>query len=154
MQQMGIGLISDTHGIFRSQARELLLDCDHIIHAGDVNDPETLVEIRRIAPTTVVRGNMDMGSWASELKDVERVEIGGFSIVVVHNLQHLDLTELEADVVVHGHTHQYKEERRGKMLVINPGSAGPRRFTLPITMAIMTLGEGITVQKFVLKNKP
>lgn len=148
-----VGLISDTHGVLRSEACKILQGCAHIIHAGDINKPEILAELRQIAPTTAVKGNMDLGSWAQELKEVERLEINGRSLVVVHNLMHLDLFKEQADVVVYGHTHRFAAETRNGILLVNPGSAGPRRFALPITMAVLTIGEQLTVKKACLKNR-
>ncbi len=149
---MKVGLISDTHGVLRSEACKILRDCQHIIHAGDINNPEILEQLREIAPTTAVRGNMDLGGWAQGLKNVERLKLNGHSIVVVHNLAHLDLFKEQADVVVYGHTHRFAAETRNGILLANPGSAGPRRFALPITMAILTLGERPLVEKISLKK--
>lgn len=154
MRETRVGLISDTHGLLRSEAKKILQDCAQIIHAGDINNRGVLEELRQIAPTTAVRGNMDLGNWADELKAVERLELNGRSIVVVHNLMHLDLFKEQADVVVYGHTHRYAKETRNGILLVNPGSAGPRRFAFPITMAVLTLGERASIEKITLRNKP
>lgn len=153
VENVRIGLISDTHGLLRSEACRILRGCAQIIHAGDINNLHVLEELGQIAPTTAVRGNMDLGSWTKELKDVERLEVNGRSIVVVHDLMHLDLFKEQAGVVVYGHTHRFAAETRNGILLVNPGSAGPRRFALPITMAVLTLGEQATVKKISLKNR-
>ena len=127
---MRIGLISDTHGLLRPQALKYLEGSDHIIHGGDIGDPAILEALRAIAPLTAVRGNNDRDRWAKGLKDLERLELGGVRICVVH-----DVAEFAGEacrVVVSGHSHKPKIEERDGVLYVNPGSAGPRRFSLPI----------------------
>ena len=141
-----IGVISDTHGLLRPEAAELLGGVDHIIHAGDIGSPEVIAGLRRIAPTTAIRGNVDAGAWAADYPDTDLVRLGGRSIHVLHNLRDLDFDPAAAgiDVVISGHTHRPKIETVGGVLYLNPGSAGPRRFTLPIAVATLALtGNGI-----------
>ncbi|NMA61250.1 MAG: metallophosphoesterase family protein [Firmicutes bacterium] len=153
MSAVRIGLISDTHGLLRNQVKQLLQSCDLILHAGDIGNPQVLQELTQIAPTTAVRGNVDVEPWANSLKITERLNVGKWSIALVHNIDDLILTTEQADLVVFGHSHRFLEEKRDGILLINPGNAGPRRFILPITMAILTLDDKATVEKVVLKNK-
>lgn len=153
MSKWRIGLISDTHGLLRSQAKEVLAGCDLIFHAGDLGSPHIIGELKQIAPTTAVRGNVDVERWANALKVTERVQLGKWSILIVHNIDDVHILAAGTNVVIFGHSHQFLEETRDGTLFINPGSAGPRRFTLPITMAILTLGEEATVEKVVLSNQ-
>jgi uncharacterized protein len=138
---MRIGIISDTHGLLRPEAVEALRGVDHIIHAGDIGRPEVIEGLRRIAPTTAVRGNVDRGEWAGAYPDTERVTLGGRSFYVLHDRDELDLDPAAADidVVISGHSHQPKIETLDGVLYLNPGSAGPRRFTLPIALATLEL---------------
>ena len=132
-----IGVISDTHGMLRTSAMKALQSVDAIIHAGDVGSGEVLRELRKIAPVFAVRGNMDGGQWASSLPITEVAEIEGVHFYVLHDIATLDLEPSAAGmaVVVYGHSHKpYMREKDG-VLYLNPGSAGPRRFTLPICMA-------------------
>lgn len=129
-----IGVISDTHRLLRPEALEALRGSEHIIHAGDVGDPGILDELRAIAPVTAVRGNIDKGAWARKLPETEAIELGGISIYVLHDLGQLDLKPEAAgfQIVISGHSHVPKQETRSGVLYFNPGSAGPRRFKLPI----------------------
>jgi hypothetical protein len=138
---MMIGIISDTHGLLRPEARERLAGVDHIIHAGDIGGPEVISGLRELAPTTAIRGNVDKGSWANHHPNTEWLTLGGRSIYVLHNLNELDLDPAGAglDVVISGHSHQPKIETIDGVLYLNPGSAGPRRFTLPIALATLEL---------------
>jgi uncharacterized protein len=138
---MRIGIISDTHGLLRPEASGRLSRVDHIIHAGDIGGAEVISELRRLAPVTAIRGNVDRGEWAAAYPDSARVTIGGRSFYVLHNLKELDLDPAPAgiDVVVSGHSHMPKIETVDGVLYVNPGSAGPRRFTLPISIAILDL---------------
>lgn len=140
---MRIGVISDTHGLLRPEAVELLSGVDHIVHAGDIGRPEVIDALRRLAPVTAVRGNVDMGDWAAAFPATERVRLGGRSIHVLHNLADLALDPASAgiDVVISGHTHRPKVETVGGVLYLNPGSAGPRRFALPIALATLVLDD-------------
>ena len=139
-----IGVISDTHGLLRDEAGAVLRVSDHIIHAGDVGNPEILDQLRTIAPVTVVRGNIDKGAWAPRLAETEVVELAGASIYVLHDLSQLDLKPEAAGfaAVIYGHSHVPKQEMRGTVLYFNPGSAGPRRFKLPITVGRLVLDAG------------
>ena len=139
-----IGVISDTHGLLRDEAGAVLRVSDHIIHAGDVGNPEILDQLRTIAPVTVVRGNIDKGAWAPRLAETEVVERAGASIYVLHDLSQLDLKPEAAGfaAVIYGHSHVPKQEMRGTVLYFNPGSAGPRRFKLPITVGRLVLDAG------------
>lgn len=139
-----IGLISDTHGLLRPEASEALHGSDLIIHAGDVGKPEILEQLRRLAPVVAVRGNIDRSAWARELPEAERVIIGGKKIYVLHILGDLDFNPAEAGfaAVIHGHSHKPKIEEKQGVLFINPGSAGPRRFHLPVTLGRLTLADG------------
>lgn len=139
-----IGVISDTHGLLRPEAVEALRGCDRIVHAGDVGDPAILGELGRVAPVVAVRGNVDRGGWADALPETEVVEAGSASLYVLHDLAALDLDPVAAGfaAVVSGHTHRPTSELRGDVLYLNPGSAGPRRFRLPITVARLTVSGG------------
>jgi uncharacterized protein len=133
-----IGIISDTHGLLRPEAERRLAGVDHIVHAGDIGRPEIVNTLRRIAPVTAIRGNVDSGEWAREYPDTELVRLAGRSIYVLHDLKTLDVdTRVSIDVIISGHSHVPKIERIGGILYLNPGSAGPRRFKLPITLATL-----------------
>jgi putative phosphoesterase len=137
-----VGLISDTHGLMRPEALRALDGATHIVHAGDVGSPEVLAALAAVAPLTVVRGNNDRGAFGASLPEVARLEVGGRRIFVVHELADVPRHEpLEADVLVVGHSHKPVIEHRGGVLLVNPGSAGPRRFTLPTTVARLWVGE-------------
>lgn len=131
-----IGVISDTHGLLRPEALDALRGSQHIIHAGDVGDPEILDKLATIAPVTAVRGNVDKAAWARNLPQTRVLEIGEISIYVLHDLAHLDLKPEAAGfkAVIYGHSHVPKQETRGGVLYFNPGSAGPRRFKLPVSL--------------------
>ena len=139
-----IGVISDTHGLLRPEALRELSGSNHIIHAGDVGDPAILERLRRIAPVTAVRGNVDIQAWARKLPQTEVLEIGGLSIYILHNLAELDLKPEAAGfaAVVYGHSHVPKQETKHGVLYINPGSAGPKRFRLPICVGRLNLQGG------------
>ena len=132
-----VGVISDTHGLLRPQALDALRGSDLIIHAGDVGRPELLEPLRALAPLHVVRGNVDRGAWAARLPTTARVEVGAHVLYVLHDIGELDLDPPSAGfaAVVYGHSHQPSIETRDGVLWLNPGSAGPRRFSLPITVA-------------------
>lgn len=136
-----IGLISDTHGLFRPEALGALKGSDLIIHAGDVGDPAIIRQLRSLAPVIAVRGNVDNDAWAEQLPPTAIVEARSAAIYVLHDIHQLDLDPAVAgfDIVVSGHSHKPgRVERRG-VLYVNPGSAGPRRFHLPITVALLNL---------------
>ncbi|HVR22466.1 MAG TPA: metallophosphoesterase family protein [Candidatus Polarisedimenticolia bacterium] len=143
---MLIGVISDTHGLLRPEAVDALRGSDQIIHAGDVGAPEILDRLRDIAPLTAVRGNVDRGGWAREkLRDREVLEIAGVSIYLLHDLGQLDLKPQAAGfaVVVSGHSHVPIQEMRDGVLYFNPGSAGPRRFKLPVSIGKLIVEGGV-----------
>jgi uncharacterized protein len=139
-----VGLISDTHGLIRPEALDALRDSDLIVHCGDIGDPAVLEALRTIAPVHAIRGNNDKGGWACNLPTDNVVEVGSRTIYVIHNLSELDLDPYAAGftAVVSGHSHKPLVEKRGKILFVNPGSAGPRRFRLPVTVATLALRSG------------
>lgn len=135
------GLISDTHGLLRPEALAALNGVDHIIHAGDVGRASILDALRDIAPLTVVRGNVDGGAWAEALPADVRVSLDNCNVYILHNLADLSIEPQAADiqVVIYGHTHKPAVERRAGVLYVNPGSAGPRRFALPISLGYLRI---------------
>jgi len=146
---MRVGLISDTHGLLRPQASALLRGCDHIVHGGDIGDKKVLQELGAIAPTTAVRGNNDKGGWAQALSGTELVQFEEVFVYVLHDLAELDIEPQAAGVavVVSGHSHKPVIQERNGVLYINPGSAGPRRFKLPIAIAEMGItGKSVTAR--------
>jgi putative phosphoesterase len=130
------GIISDTHGLLRPEAVEALRGSDRILHAGDVGGPAILDALAQIAPITAIRGNVDTGTWARALPETALVEVAGISIYMLHDLGRLDLKPEAAGirVVIYGHSHQPKLEDKNGVLYFNPGSAGPRRFNLPVSV--------------------
>ena len=141
---MRIGLISDTHGLLRPEAVAALQGCAQIIHAGDIGKPQVLDGLRAIAPLEAIHGNIDTADWAQVLPERLDLRIGGLTLHVLHDLKQLDIDPLAAgvDVVIAGHSHKPKVERRDGVLYVNPGSAGPRRFSLPISLALLELNDG------------
>ncbi|MDY0884591.1 metallophosphoesterase family protein [Dongia soli] len=139
-----IGLISDTHGLLRPEARAALEDSDRIIHAGDIGDATILSDLARIAPVTAIRGNNDMAPWASSLHDTETLTIGGITIFVIHNVADLKQMPPPAGcrVIISGHSHKPLCREENGVLFINPGSAGPRRFKLPIAVGKLRIDGG------------
>jgi putative phosphoesterase len=139
-----IGVISDTHGMLRPEAVEALRGADHILHAGDVGAPEVLEALRGLAPVTAVRGNNDRGGWARGLPETAAVELGGVLVYLVHDLTELDLDLHAAGMaaLVTGHSHKPLVGERDGVLHLNPGSAGPRRFRLPVTVAWLRIEGG------------
>lgn len=131
-----VGLISDTHGLVRDEAVAALRGCQHILHAGDIDEPEVLVKLRKLAPVTVVRGNNDQGPWAQKIPVYEVVEFGAVSIYLRHDELELDIDPVAAGfrVMLFGHSHKPKVETRDGVVFVNPGSAGPRRFKLPVAV--------------------
>jgi putative phosphoesterase len=138
---MKIGVISDTHGLLRPEAIAALRDSDRILHAGDVGDPDILDRLREIAPVTAIRGNIDREPWAQRLPETEVLEVEGVSIYMLHDLAQLDLKPEASGfrVVVYGHSHRSKIEEKNGVLYFNPGSAGPRRFQLPVSVGLMEI---------------
>ena len=149
---MRIGLISDTHGLIRDEALLALAGSDHIIHAGDIVKPEILDRLRSIAPLTAVRGNNDRGAWARALPEYEAVEFGAVSVYVRHDQSELDIDPSAAGfrVMVFGHSHMPKVEVRNSVMFVNPGSAGPRRFKLPIAVGELLI-EGERVEARIIE---
>jgi putative phosphoesterase len=139
-----VGVISDTHGLLRPEAVAALAGVDHILHAGDVGDPGILDELRAIAPLTAIRGNVDVSGICGALPATEAVELGGLLFYLVHSSQDLDIEPVAAGVVVvvSGHSHRAGTQLRQGVLYLNPGSAGPRRFDLPVTLAMVTIANG------------
>jgi putative phosphoesterase len=146
-----LGIISDTHGLLRPAALEALRGSDRILHAGDVGDPEILDALAKIAPVTAIRGNVDIEPWADVLSETEVVEVEGVSIYMLHNLGQLDLKPEASGfrVVVYGHSHRPKIEEKNGVLYFNPGSAGPRRFNLPVSVGRITIESGKVVPEIV-----
>jgi len=132
-----IGILSDTHGLLRPEVVSAISDCDIIIHAGDVGDPGVLEKLAELAPVHAVKGNMDKGTWADTLPLTEVVEVHGRLIYILHAIEHIDIDPAAAkfEMVVHGHSHRADLKKKGMVFYLNPGSAGPRRFTLPVTIA-------------------
>jgi len=141
---MLIGVISDTHGLLRPEAITPLQGSDYIIHAGDVGDPAILDKLTEIAPVTAVRGNVDHGDWAEKLSETNVLEAEGVLIYVLHDLAKLDLKPEVAGfaVVVSGHSHVPKQTMKNAVLYFNPGSAGPRRFKLPVSVGRLIVDRG------------
>jgi putative phosphoesterase len=138
------GVISDTHGLMRPAALAALKGADLIIHAGDIGKPEVLASLREIAPTHVVRGNIDTQSWSAHLPAILDVDVHGLRFHVVHNIAELNVDPVSAGLaaIVSGHSHKPSVEMRGGVLYLNPGSAGPRRFRLPVTIARVQVSGG------------
>jgi putative phosphoesterase len=138
---MLIGVISDTHGLLRHEALVALAEAEHILHAGDVGNADILAALGRIAPVTAIRGNIDIHGPCADLPATEAVELGGRLFYMVHSVHDLDIDPraAEVSVVVSGHSHQPLLERKGEVMFLNPGSAGPRRFRLPVSVALVTV---------------
>jgi len=146
-----IGLISDTHGLLRPEASTFLRGCDHIIHGGDICEQRILDELVAIAPLTVVRGNNDVGAWARDIPETALFELGGVRFYAIHNLAELPIDPVAAGVrvVVSGHSHRPLAQERDGVLFVNPGSAGPRRFKLPISAGELLLDGGAITPRIV-----
>jgi putative phosphoesterase len=144
MKPLNIGVISDTHGLLRPEAIHALIGVDHILHAGDVGDPLILDKLRWIAPLTAIRGNVDVSGGCAALPATEVVELGGLLFYLVHSVHDLDIDPRAAGVavVVSGHSHRAEVRTHEGVLYLNPGSAGPRRFDLPISLAKVTVAGG------------
>jgi len=141
---MKIGVISDTHGLLRPEALDRLSGVDHILHAGDIGGVEVIDQLRVIAPVTAIRGNNDTGGWAQAYPEEAVLELQSRTILILHDLK--TLLERRYDVIVSGHSHKPNIETKGGVLYLNPGSAGPRRFKLPISVAILELGTKISAK--------
>jgi len=139
-----IGVISDTHGVLRPEAEQRLAGVDHIIHAGDIGRPEVITSLSRIAPVIAIRGNVDTADWAARYPDTRKISLGGRTIHVLHDIHDLAFNPKSrgVDVVISGHSHRARIETVDGVLYLNPGSAGPRRFKLPVTLAILEVMEG------------
>ena len=139
-----LGVISDTHGLVRPEALAALAGVERIVHAGDIGAPDVLEALGRIAPVTAVRGNNDRERWAADIPETDVLEIGEVSLYVLHDVHELDLDPRAAGfaAVIAGHSHQPRMEERDGVLYLNPGSAGPRRFKLPISLARLTVTGG------------
>lgn len=135
-----IGVLSDTHGKLREEVLEILRGCDTIFHAGDINTQRTLEKLREIAPVYVVRGNAD-GEWAAQLPECLSEEICGLRVFMVHNKREIPKDTAGYDLVVYGHSHKYEEKETAEGFFLNPGSCGPRRFSQPVTMAVLEVEE-------------
>jgi len=142
---MLIGVISDTHGLLRKEALAALRGVEHILHAGDLGDIAILDALREIAPVTAIRGNVDLSGACAELPATEVVELGGQLFYLVHSVNDLDINPKAAGVamVVSGHSHKAKVEAKDGVIYFNPGSAGPRRFSLPVTLGFVTIEDGV-----------
>jgi putative phosphoesterase len=136
-----IGVISDTHGLLRPEAEQRLAGVAHIIHAGDIGRPEIIERLRRIAPVVAIRGNVDVGPWAESYPQTEMVRLGGHAIHILHDIHDLQLDPVASgiSVVISGHSHRAAIGSKAGVLYLNPGSAGPRRFNLPVTLATLDL---------------
>jgi putative phosphoesterase len=139
-----VGVISDTHGLLRPEAVELLRGSDHIIHAGDIGAPGIIPELEKIAPVTAIRGNIDTQTWAQSFAETEVVELGGLYFYVIHDANAVDLNPKAAGfaAVISGHSHKPKQEVKNGVLYFNPGSAGPRRFKLPTSVGRLAIAGG------------
>jgi putative phosphoesterase len=140
-----IGVISDTHGLIRQEALEALKESELIIHAGDIGNPQVIESLRKIAPVVAVRGNMDQGPWAQFLPKYEIIQVAQTWFYVIHDINELDLDPAAAgfSAVIYGHSHHPSIQARKGVLLLNPGSAGPRRFKLPVNVALIFLKDGI-----------
>jgi putative phosphoesterase len=139
-----VGIISDTHGLLRPEAIAAFRGVDQIIHAGDIGKPEILEQLAGIAPVTAVRGNNDQEAWATDLPESACMRIAGIKIFLIHDIKEieLDLKNAGVDIVIAGHSHRPLIENRDQILFINPGSAGPKRFKLPVSIALLEISEG------------
>ncbi len=141
---MLIGVISDTHGLLRPEALAALQASDYIIHAGDIGGPEILDKLSQMAPVTAVRGNVDRGAWARKIPETDVLQVEGVFIYVLHDLQKLGLNPKAAGfaAIISGHSHVPKQETKNGVLYFNPGSAGPRRFRLPVSVGRLVVQNG------------
>jgi uncharacterized protein len=139
-----VGLISDTHGLLRAEAKRFASDCDYLIHGGDIGSPDILEQLAAFAPLTAVRGNNDGQAWAAQLPTTEMIRIGGVFVYVIHDLAELDIEPqaVGVRVIVSGHSHMPSVNERDGVLYVNPGSCGPRRFKLPISVGELLVAGG------------
>ncbi|MGL5381677.1 metallophosphoesterase family protein [Clostridium sp.] len=145
---MIIGVISDTHGVLRDDVIDRLSGCDYIIHAGDIGSEDIIKKLQEIAVTIAVKGNNDLEDWTKSLNEREKINIGGKSIFIIHEIKRLPRYVDNVDVVIYGHSHKYSLENEGDIIFFNPGSCGKKRFSLPLTMGIITIkDEKIKIEK-------
>ncbi|PHV69905.1 YfcE family phosphodiesterase [Sporanaerobium hydrogeniformans] len=145
---MKIGVISDTHGLLREEVLENLKGCDAIIHGGDINKLQILESLEKIAPLYAVRGNNDKGEWAEALEKEKVFNLGNKRFLLIHNKREITHALEDVDICIYGHSHQYKCEKKGNTWWLNPGSCGKRRFSLPITLALIEIEEeGLTINQ-------
>ena len=139
---MIVGVISDTHGLLRPEAVEFLRGSEHIIHAGDIGSAKIVPALEKFAPVTAIRGNVDVQSWAQHLRETEVVKLEGFQLYIIHDVNALDLNPKAAGfaAVLSGHSHKAAQSTKDGVLYFNPGSAGPRRFSLPVTIGRLEIG--------------
>ena len=152
---MLIGVISDTHGLLRPEAVAALRGVEHILHAGDVGDSAIVDGLREIAPVTAIRGNVDVSGACAKLPATDVVELGGKLFYLVHSVHDLDINPAAAGVamVVSGHSHKASVQVRDRVIYFNPGSAGPRRFSLPVTVGFVTVEDGVEASVLELDMK-
>jgi putative phosphoesterase len=137
-----VGAISDTHGLLRPEVLKLFKSVDLILHAGDIGDPQILEQLTALAPTIAVRGNNDKGEWARRIPESRQMDVGGISIFMIHDVKEITASRHSgADIILSGHSHKPSIERRDRVLYLNPGSAGPRRFKLPVSVARITISK-------------
>jgi putative phosphoesterase len=146
---MIVGVISDTHGLLRPEAVEMLRGSEHIIHAGDIGAPEIIPELEKLAPVTAIRGNIDQMGWCRKFPETEVVELSGLHIYILHDVNAMDLNPKAAGfaAVISGHSHKPHQEMKDGVLYFNPGSAGPRRFKLPISIGRLEISGGAVSAK-------
>ena len=151
MSRTIVGVISDTHGLVRQEALDALRGCSHILHAGDIGKPEVIELLSKLAPVTAIRGNNDKGAWASGLPTTAVAEVESTFLYILHDLAELDLDPAAAGfaAVISGHSHKPNAEMRKGVLFLNPGSAGPRRFKLPIAVARITISGSKLSHEFI-----
>jgi putative phosphoesterase len=152
-----VGVISDTHGLLRPQATAFLRGCDHILHGGDIGDAQILEQLAALAPVTAVRGNNDSQAWAAVLPETRLLQLAGARFYVIHDLGELriDPSAAAVQIIVSGHSHQPSLRERAGVIYLNPGSAGPRRFSLPVSVAEIRIdGAGITPRLVQLQVSP
>ena len=147
-----VGVLSDTHGLLREAVMKKLADCELIIHAGDIGTVTVLDQLERIGKVIAVKGNVDHGSWSARLKESEYVNFHGKMILVIHNIDDLKIhpQSTNLDVVIYGHSHRASTHYDNGVLYVNPGSAGPRRFTLPTSIAYLRLVDGQIIPEIIL----
>lgn len=151
---MNIGVISDTHGLLRPEALDALRGSERILHAGDIGTPAILAELETIAPVTAIRGNNDYEEWAKDIAEREIIECEGTRIFMLHDRKELNDVAADYDVVIAGHSHKPSIEELNGVLYVNPGSAGPRRFSLPVSVARLTVKNGKAAAEIIELNVP